>query len=94
MHSAAMGQMEVAKYLIDRGADVNVYDDLVRTPLHDASMFGEPDIIVLLISKGAEVNPKDKDNKTPLDYAKTDEIKILLRSNGALTSEELEKAGK
>jgi hypothetical protein len=40
------------------------------------------------------LNSVDDDGKTPLDYAKTDKIKELLRSEGAKTGKELEEEDK
>ena len=56
---------EIAKFLIDKGANVNARDHIESTPLHDAAGAGHREIVALLISKGADLNARNKDGKTP-----------------------------
>ncbi len=44
---------------------------------------GHTDIVSLLLSSGAAVNDKDNDGRTAHSLAKTEEIKFLLRAEGA-----------
>jgi ankyrin repeat protein len=88
---------EIAKLLIEKGADVNVKTSLVidgpskETPLHRAVAWGHVKIVSLLIRNGADVNAGTDDDRTPLDYVIDDRngaaIRELLRDAGA-------KAGK
>ena len=88
IHKAAEeGNMEVVKQHLAAGADVNVKDDEVGTPLHLAAVFSK-EVTELLIANGADVNAKDKYGGTPLDYANNEVAKILI-NNGAMTSDEL-----
>ena len=53
--------IEIAKFLIDQGADINVnraepHCNVVGTPLHIAAFFGHKELCELLIAKGASVN--------------------------------------
>ena len=87
IHKAAReGNIEAVKQHLAAGADVNVKDNMVRTPLHRASTMGHKEIVELLITKGADVNVKDNDGFNPLlgavigDYK---EVVILLIAKGA-----------
>jgi ankyrin repeat protein len=87
IHKAAReGNIEAVKQHLAAGADVNVKDNMVRTPLHRASTRGHKEIVELLITKGADVNVKDNDGFNPLlgavigDYK---EVVILLIAKGA-----------
>ncbi|KAL4794568.1 hypothetical protein BDV19DRAFT_379477 [Aspergillus venezuelensis] len=51
---------DVAMILIREGADINVRDDLGRTPLHQAVAEGSTRMFRLLLEHGAEVNAVDK----------------------------------
>lgn len=62
----AIGQnrMEIAKFLLDAGAEVNAKDANDLSPLHWAQT---PEIVDFLVSKGAEPNAKTSAGLTPLD---------------------------
>ncbi len=61
--------MEVAEYLLERGADVNAQDKGGLIPLHNASSYGHLDIAALLIKYNTTVNATDKWGFTPLHEA-------------------------
>ncbi|KAJ7788289.1 ankyrin repeat-containing domain protein, partial [Mycena olivaceomarginata] len=70
LHYASLrGHTDVAKFLIETGADVNVTDKDGVTPLHYTSLQGHTDVAKFLIDKGADVNATNKDRATPLHYA-------------------------
>ena len=85
MLAAQYGHPEITKLLIDTGADVNAKDHQGKTPLMHALDYRITETAKILIAAGADVNAKDENCKTPLDYAKTDEMKELLRKHGALS---------
>ena len=62
------GNVELAKLLIDRGADVNLPVSWQRTPLFAANKGGYADIVKLLLNNGADPNQLAK-SQTPLHVA-------------------------
>ena len=84
---------EIAKFLIDNGANVNARDHIENTPLHDAAGAGHREIVAMLISKGADLNARNKDGKTPIDLASEwqQETVDLLRKLGGRTGQEIDE---
>lgn len=59
LHKAAsMGQILVAKYLLEHGASVTVRDESEKLPLHWAAGNGHKAMVELLLSNGADVNAR------------------------------------
>ena len=79
LHWAVLyGKIEMAKCLIDNGADVDMKSTSDgATPLHLAAIYGEIEIVKSLIDNGAHVDLKDKDGETPLRWAVLGERSIL-----------------
>ena len=82
--------VEVAKILIDHGADIDGQSVLFgNMPLHAASYRGKKDVVQVLLDHGADVNAKDIDGRTPLDIAidrGRTEIAALLREHGGVAT--------
>ncbi len=79
------GQLEKAKVLIEKGANVNVKKSYGYTALMYACIYGYLEIATLLIENGADINDKNSDGDTALTYACTKrhlEIVELLIENG------------
>jgi ankyrin repeat protein len=80
------GHIEVVKYLIHRGADVNA-QGCGATPLHRASFQGHLAVVEALLAAGARVNAVDSstDERTPLAKAAAQGhvavVRCLLRHN-------------
>jgi len=68
--ASAAQQLEIARTLIEHGANVNARAANDFTPLHEAAASGKIDFAQLFIEHGADVNAKASDGKTPLDYAR------------------------
>jgi ankyrin repeat protein/L-ascorbate metabolism protein UlaG (beta-lactamase superfamily) len=79
-------EVEIAKFLIEAGADVNVINNYRATALLRASVGRGPDneLIKLLVSKGADVNVQGYNGITALHWAVKDNnlqiAKLLLKS--------------
>jgi len=68
-YAAMMGRVEVMKYMIEKGANINHVNNTGSTPLHAGSLNGYGTCMELLIDKGADINFKNKYGYTPLNYA-------------------------
>jgi len=82
------GQLEVARYLVMKGADVNIPSNngFHVYPIHSAVAGNYTDISRLLVNAGALVNVKQQAGATPLHSAAQNgntDILILLLENGA-----------
>ena len=90
LHKAVeQNRIEMVKWLIENGAEVNAKNTEHRTPLHCASNLSLFEVVQYLIENGANVNAKDKDDLTPLHDAsfmttnRSKEILKYLLENGA-----------
>ncbi|KAL6637602.1 hypothetical protein ACP70R_025174 [Stipagrostis hirtigluma subsp. patula] len=79
--AALFGEVAIARYLLDHGADPNKTDDSGSVPLHLAAKNGNEEMIRLLLSRGARVDIAIS-HGTPLhiaaSYGLTGAMKILL----------------
>ncbi len=85
--AAAVGDVELAAYLLERGAGVDVRSAIdASTPLHVAAHSGHIEVVRLLIAKGAGIGARAQGGNTPLHMAALGghaEIVELLMSHGA-----------
>ena len=91
-HVAYSEQLEIAKLLIENGADINFTNKNIFSPLHQAAWYGHVEIAVFFLGSGAKINNKDSQGRTPLDIAYDNSHKELantLKLAGAKRSSEL-----
>ena len=55
-YSAVAGNVEIARWLLDAGAELESTWDGVKTALWEASYWGRPGVVELLLSRGADVS--------------------------------------
>ena len=66
--AAGEGRLDVVRYLLDQGADVNAREQQGRTALTEAAFYGRLSVIKELLLRGADVNAI-ADETTALDIA-------------------------
>ena len=84
--AAGIGDVELLKYLLAEGADINSRTKSGSTPLHIAILMRRPEIAALLISWKADTNAQNAQGFTPLHIAvlrNIQEMVQLLLQNSA-----------
>ena len=67
LHVASQsGYVEVARLLVEHGADMAARDKYGSTPLHLAVQEGREDLACWLVENGADLTAQDSDGRTPL----------------------------
>ena len=82
---AVGGQVEVAEYLVEHGAEIDTREP-GNTPLHGAAGFGRLEMTRWLLDHGANINARGFEDKTALQMAEENnqtEVSALLRERGA-----------
>jgi len=65
----ATGHNQIARTLIEHGANVNAKGDTDVTPLHTAAARGNIEAATFLLEHGADINATTTDGKKPISYA-------------------------
>lgn len=87
LHAAAEGnQVEIASFLLERGANIDSLNKDKFTPLHFAYIHKNNEMIIFLISHGANQNLKDKSVKKPKDRENYVFVSSLTENQKELTS--------
>ncbi|WP_341815607.1 MULTISPECIES: ankyrin repeat domain-containing protein [unclassified Wolbachia] len=82
LHNAVLkDHKEIVEFLIQTGANVDA-QHLYGTPLHYAVSYCHKETVEVLLEKGANVNAVNTHGMTPLDYAKGQNVEILLKAGG------------
>ncbi|WP_353276290.1 ankyrin repeat domain-containing protein [Wolbachia endosymbiont (group B) of Villa cingulata] len=89
LHRAVQGgNLDIVKFLVDRGADVDSKNKDGRTPLHDAALEGHNGVVKTLLERGANVNALNNLKNFPFILAKEKSnqglIEILKNENARL----------
>ena len=70
LHWAVRGvHVEVVKYLMQQGADVNIRDANQVIPLHSLAYRGEDELVAWMIAGGADIDARAVNGSTPLHFA-------------------------
>lgn len=67
--AVAANRLEIARLLLEKGADANAHQHGGITPLHEAAAAGNADMVRLLLAHHADANAISEDNRTPLGMA-------------------------
>lgn len=91
LHLAAdFGSTEICRKLIQKGAEVNAYDEEGSTPLCLATKSGHLETMRLLIDSGADVSSGDDDTLQPLHIAAksglAEAVKLLISKDAPLNA--------
>ena len=65
--AALYGQLDVARYLIEKGANVNAANRDGNAPLHTAAFLCRKEFVKLLLKNGASVSQKNGRGETPIN---------------------------
>ncbi|XP_047050536.1 ankyrin repeat, PH and SEC7 domain containing protein secG-like [Lolium rigidum] len=86
-YAAREGNVQVMRYLLDRGGDPAMPDERGSTPLHRAAVHGHCEAVRLLLSTGVPVDPVDH-RGAPLHLAASNDhvevVKVLLEHDADL----------
>ena len=96
LHSASCeGHLQVVRYLLRSGVDVNLRDSGLETPLLLAAWAGHCDVVQCLLEHGADVDLRDQFQYTSLMLAvfsrRVDVVRLLLEHNAEVNAQD--KAG-
>ena len=70
LHLAARrGYAEIARFLLDNGADVNARDKRKSTPLHEASTEGHAEVVRVLMEHGVDITARNDAGNHPVILA-------------------------
>ena len=70
MQAAENGEMEMARLLVEAGADIHIEDYYEDQALAFAAYHNRPEVVEFLVASGAELNHVSSQNRTPLDHAR------------------------
>ncbi len=70
LRAAFLGNVEVARLLLDHGADVHEADAEGDLAVHVAAMQGRREMVDLLIQEGASLTTKNKEGRSALEEAR------------------------
>lgn len=84
LHYAARdGHLEIAEFIISKGAEIDAMDSTNTTPIMMASYKGRVPVVNLLLNKEAVINIGNVNGNTPLHHAvegnRLEVVKLLIR---------------
>ena len=94
--ASSAGRTETVKFLIEKGANVNIKDEASVLPIHRAAGSGHADIVKILLDNGAFPGPQlGYTSKVPLNYAAKgghiEAAKVLLEHGAYIDAKGVDK---
>ena len=87
--AAAGGHLEIVRFLLERGAPIDILNANRQNALLYAAFEGHKEIVTLFLAKGANLSIKDRFGRTALHYAaregRPEVVEILLKNGGDLS---------
>jgi len=94
-YACKYGHLEIVKFLVEKGADINQKNDFGKTPLMYASARGHLEIVELLLKNKADINKKNSKDMTALMYASLHEypkiVKLLIEKGASINNKDNNK---
>jgi ankyrin repeat protein len=81
--ASSYGYMDIARILVEHGAETTTRSDDGQTPLHVAASYGNLEISRILVEHGADVTARDLKGRTPLHGAASVQVARFLVEHGA-----------
>ena len=87
---------DVARLLLERGADLNAQNNNGSTPLHTAAEYGRAEVVGVLLGHGAKACAEDTEHRTPLHvaavgYESVEVVRVLLEHDANTCAEDSER---
>lgn len=94
IYASKRNHLNIAKYLLDKGANVDHQNNFGVTPLIAASTVGNIELAQLLIRRGASVELSDNLGRTPLKhavrcYVQREYLKLLLDAGANISTRDI-----
>ena len=77
--AATKGHLDIVKYLINQGFDVNEQNEDHETPLHRAASYGDLAVFKVIWTLAIDKNPKDKNGLTPLHISSQNGHRLIVK---------------
>ena len=79
INAARSGCLDMARYLLEQGADRDKASDFGSTPLHLAANRNRLRMVKLFMVYGADLNARTNRGHLPIDLARSEEIEQAIR---------------